>query len=140
MSEISKRVVDECQLGVPMDEALQRMAERVHIYDMDLVVSAVVIQSQVGGSLAEVLEAIGGTIRERIQIEAEVSALTAEGRLSGIVLMLLTPTMAAVLWVMNPGYMSQLTSDPLGIRMIVTAVVLNILGYIWIKRMMRVSI
>ncbi len=140
MSEICKRVVDECHLGVPMEDALQRMADRVRIYDMDLVVSAVVIQTQVGGSLAEVLESIGETIRDRIQIQAEVSALTAEGRLSGIVLMLLTPTMAAVLSIMNPTYMSQLISDPLGIKMIVAAVVLNIVGYIWIKRMMRVNV
>ena len=140
ISEVSKKVVEECQLGVPMEDALQRMAARVGSYDMDLVVSAVVIQTQVGGSLSEVLEAIGETIRDRIQIQAEVSALTAEGRLTGIVLMLLTPTMAAALWVINPGYMSALVEDPLGVRLIIAAVVLNVLGYIWMKKMMRLDV
>ena len=140
ISEVSRKVVEECQLGVPMEDALQRMAARVGSYDMDLVVSAVVIQSQVGGSLSEVLESIGGTIRDRIQIQAEVSALTAEGRLTGIVLMLLTPTMAAALWVINPGYMSVLVDDPMGIKMIVATVVLNILGYIWMRKMMRLDV
>lgn len=138
--EMSQKVVDECQLGVPMEDALLRMAEQASSYDMDLVVSAVTIQSQVGGSLAEVLEAIGGTIRERVQIQGEVAALTAEGRLSGIVLMMLTPALAGFLAVSNPGYISLLITDPMGIKMIVGAVVLNVLGYLAIKKMMKVQI
>lgn len=140
ISEACKRVVDETQLGVPMEDALTRMAIKVGSYDMDLVATAVIIQSQVGGSLAEVLDAIGDTIRERFQIQGEVSSLTAEGRISGIVLLLLTPLMAVALAIVNPGYISALTSDPLGVRMIIGAVVFQILGFLIIKRMMRVDI
>lgn len=140
ISEVAKRVGDECQLGVPLEDALTRMSQRVQSYDMGLVTTAVIIQSQVGGSLAEVLEAIGDTIRERVQLQGEVNSLTAEGKLSGIVLMLLTPAMAGALTVMNPGYISILISDPAGIKMIIGAVMLQILGLVWIKRMMRIEI
>jgi tight adherence protein B len=140
ISEACKRVVDETQLGVPMEDALTRMAAKVGSYDMDLVATAVIIQSQVGGSLAEVLDAIGETIRERYQIQGEVAALTAEGRISGIVLLLLTPFMAIALAVINPGYMSVLLSDALGIRMIVGAVMLQMLGFLIIRRMMKLDI
>ena len=140
MGDVSRRVVEECQLGVPMEDALVRMAERVRSYDLNLVVTAVVIQSQVGGSLAEVLDSIAVTIRERIQIEAEVSALTAEGRISGIVLVLMAPAMAVALSVINPSYIGVLISDPMGIKMIVGTVVLQILGIVVIKRMMKIEV
>jgi tight adherence protein B len=140
MSEVTRRVVEECQFGVPMEDALVRMAERARSYDLDLVATAVIIQSQVGGSLAEVLDSIAETIRERIQIEAEVSALTAEGRISGIVLVLMAPVMAAALSFLNPAYMRVMLTDPLGIRLIVGTVVLQILGIVIIKRMMKVEV
>ena len=140
MSEVARKVVEECQFGVPMEDALVRMAERASSYDLDLVTTAVIIQSQVGGSLAEILDSIAETIRERIQIQAEVSALTAEGRLSGIVLSLMAPGMAVALSVLNPTYMGVLIGDPLGQKMIVAAIVLQILGIVLIKRMMRVEV
>lgn len=140
MCDVSRKVVEECQFGVPMEDALVRMAERAASYDLDLVTTAVIIQSQVGGSLAEILDSIAETIRERIQIQAEVSALTAEGRLSGIVLSLMAPGMAAALTVMNPVYMGVLIGDPMGIKMIIAAVVLQIIGIVLIKKMMRVEV
>jgi len=140
ISELCKKVVDETQLGIPMEDALTRMAAKAGSYDVDLVATAVIIQSQVGGSLAEVLDAIGETIRERYQIQGEISALTAEGRISGIVLLLLTPVMALAFAVINPSYISVLTSDPLGIRMIIGAVILQVFGFLIIRRMMKVDI
>jgi len=140
MADMARRVVEECQLGVPMEDALSRMAERVRSYDIDLVVTAVIIQSQVGGSLAEVLDSIAETIRERIQVQAEVSMLSAEGRISGIVLILMAPAMAVALTVINPTYIDVLVSDPMGIKMIIGAVVLQILGIVIIKRMMKIEV
>lgn len=140
MSEMAKRVLDECQLGVPVEDALTRMAERAQSPDMSLVVTAVIIQSQVGGSLAEVLDSIAETIRERVQIQAEVATLTAEGRISGAVLVLMVPALAGALIALNPGYIGVLVQDPMGIRMIVGAVALQILGILVIKRMMKIDI
>lgn len=140
MSDVARKVVDECNFGVPLEDALMRMAARARSYDLDLVTTAVIIQSQVGGSLAEILDSIAETIRERIQIEAEISALTAEGKLSGIVLALMAPGMAAALTVLNPTYMSVLFGDPMGVKMVVAAVVLQIVGIIMIKKMMRVEV
>ncbi|MHB9038396.1 MAG: type II secretion system F family protein [Armatimonadota bacterium] len=140
ISEMSKRLVAESQLGVPLQEALQRMAVRVQSYDMDLIATAVTIQSQVGGSLAEVLEAIGETIRDRIQIQSEVSSLTAEGRLSGIILLLLTPVLGGVLTIMNPAYILSMFHDPMGIKMIVGMAGLQLVGIYWIKKMLKIAI
>jgi tight adherence protein B len=140
MSELTKRVVEESQYGVPLQDALQRMATRVRSYDMDLIATAVIIQSQVGGSLAEVLESIGGTIRERIQIQSEVSALTAEGRLSGIVLLLLPPVIAGVLTLVNPSYMGTLFREPLGVKLVIGAVVMEGIGMLWIRKMLKIDI
>jgi tight adherence protein B len=140
IAEASQRVVDESRLGVPMDDALQRMAARVGSPDLDLIVTAVSIQSQVGGSLAEVLDSIADTIKERVQLQGEVSALTAEGRMSGIVLIMLTPAMAAMLTIANPVYMSSLISDQLGIKLIIGTAIFQILGIVIIKRMMKIDI
>lgn len=140
ISELCRKVVDECQLGVPMEDSLQRMADRSRSYDLGLVVTAVIIQSQVGGSLAEVLDSIAATVRERVQVQAEVSALTAEGRISGIVLIALSPIMAIALVFLNPIYMSVLISDPLGIKMIIGSVVLQLLGIFVIRRMMKIDL
>ena len=123
-----------------MEDSLQRMADRSRSYDLGLVVTAVIIQSQVGGSLAEVLDSIAATVRERVQVQAEVSALTAEGRISGIVLIALSPVMAIALVIMNPSYMSVLISDPLGIKMIIGSVVLQLLGIFVIRRMMKIDL
>ncbi len=140
ISSVAKKVVDECQFGVPMEDALQRMADRIRSYDLGLVVTAVIIQSQVGGSLAQVLDSIAETIKERIQIQGEVASLTAEGRLSGIVLIALTPLLAGFLMIANPGYISILIKEPMGIRMIIAALVLQVVGIWWIKKMIKIEI
>ncbi|MGB3714953.1 MAG: type II secretion system F family protein [Candidatus Promineifilaceae bacterium] len=103
-----ERVVQEVRLGLGVPQALGNMLRRVPSDDLDLVITAVNIQREVGGNLAEVLDTISFTIRERVRIKGEIRTLTAQGRLSGWIISLLPIGLALVLLVINPGYMGQL--------------------------------
>ncbi len=105
------RVVREVQLGVPMETALDNLLRRVSSDDMDLVVTAVKIQREVGGNLAEILEVISHTIRERIKLKGEIRVLTAQGRITGYLIGGLPIVLALFLYVINPGYMGLLFQD-----------------------------
>lgn len=102
------RVVQEVQLGVPMDEALDNMLRRIDSEDFDLVVTAVNIQREVGGNLAEILDVISHTIRERIKLKGEIRVLTAQGRYTGYVIGGLPILLSGFLYVMNPDYMGRM--------------------------------
>ena len=136
ISEEFARVLNETKVGLSMEAALTRMATRVQSYDLELVVTAVIIQQQIGGNLAEIIENIATTIRERVRVEGELSALTAEGRISGIVLVVLPIGLAAIISVLNPTYLKPLIQESWGIWMIVGAVVLQLTGALVIKRML----
>jgi tight adherence protein B len=103
-----ERVVQEVRLGLSMEQALENMYRRVPSEDLDLVITAVNIQREVGGNLAEVLDTISFTIRERVRIKGEVRTLTAQGRVSGWIISLLPIGLALLLNAINPGYVSQL--------------------------------
>jgi len=135
-----ERAINEMNVGRPLEDALRGIVARVRSYDFDLVVTAVLIQHQVGGNLADVLETIAATIRERIRILGEMRALTAEGRLSGIILVLLPISLGAVLTAINPTYMSVLTKETIGHYMIGIAAAAQIIGGIIIKKMLTVDI
>lgn len=107
-----RRVVSEFQIGIPMDIALNNMLARLESEDLDLVFTAVNIQREVGGNLAEILETISHTIRERIRIKGEIRTLTASGRASGTLVGGLPFGLAILLYVMNPDYMGQLFLGP----------------------------
>lgn len=106
-----KRVVQEVQLGIPMEDALDHLLQRVPSADLDLVVTAVNIQREVGGNLAEVLEVIGHTIRERIKIKGEIQVLTAQGRITGYLISGLPIALGAFLALINPSYMGHLLEN-----------------------------
>lgn len=103
-----ERVVREVQLGITMEDALEHLLERVESPDLDLVVTAVNIQREVGGNLAEILEVISHTIRERIKLKGEIRVLTAQGRITGYLISFLPIGLALFLNVASPGYMNQL--------------------------------
>lgn len=103
-----KRVVQEVQLGIDMDDALAHLLERVESDDLDLVITAVNIQREVGGNLSEILEVIGGTIRERIKLKGEIRVLTSQGRITGLIISFLPIGLAFFLNGINPGYMGQM--------------------------------
>lgn len=135
-----ERVVNEVNVGRPMEDALRSVVARVQSYDFDLVVTAVLIQQQVGGNLADILDTIAATMRDRARVMGEVKALTAEGRISGVVLVMMPVFLGVVMEVLNPNYMAVLFRETLGHYLIGTAVVLQILGGLIIRKMLVLDI
>jgi tight adherence protein B len=133
-------VQGEVRLGVPMEQALQRMVTRIRSYDFDLVVTAVSIQLQVGGNLAEILDTIANTIRERVRIKGEIDGLTAEGKLSGVILFAMPIFMALFLNLKNPDYFTPLLKDPIGIPMLWGTFISMCIGGLVIKKMVNIDI
>jgi len=134
------RVFHEQNLGLKIEDALRNMADRVNVLDVRFFVTAVLIQRQVGGDLAEVLDKISAVIRERIQLFGAVKALTAEGRLSGYVLLGLPVLVFFVLMYINPKYMSLLYTDPTGKMMLTVAIVMQLMGWALIKKIVNIKV
>jgi tight adherence protein B len=130
----------ECMLGVPVITALQRMVDRVRSYDMDLVTTAVAIQLQVGGNLAEILDTIANTIRERVRIKGEINGLTAEGKLSGLILFLMPIALGLFLDLRQPEYFRPLLLSPIGAELIIGALVLQLIGGLIIKKLIDIDV
>jgi len=134
------RVYEEQNLGIQLDEALKHMCDRVPNLDLKFFVTSVAIQRQTGGDLAEILDRIGYVIRERFKILGQVKALSAEGRLSGVVLIALPIGLFFLMLVMKPDYEELLWKDPLGIKMAIGALVLMVLGAIVIKKIVDIKV
>lgn len=130
----------EAALGVPLDTALSRMMERVPSPDLDLVVTAILIQLPLGGNLAEVLDAIADTIRERVRLAGEVRTLTAEGQLSAVVLIVLAPILALLLYLRSPNYFQPLLESTSGHWMIGGAILGQIIGGLIIRGMVTLDV
>lgn len=134
------RVFHEQNLGIKIEDALRNLADRVDVLDVRFFVTAVLIQRQVGGDLAEVLDKIGHVIRERIQLFGTVQALTAEGRLSGYVLLALPVLVLLVMLKVNNAYAMMLFTDPLGKMMLTTAIVMQLMGWAMIKKIVNIKV
>lgn len=136
--EVAK-VIREVNIGASLETALEHMQQRMQSPDFNLVVTAVLIQRQVGGNLAEILDTIGGTIQERIRMRREVYALTAQGRMSGIVLTGLPFGLAAVLQFINPNYLTPLFTESMGKMAVGGALVSIALGYFIIQKIVDIK-
>ncbi|MEN1679500.1 MAG: type II secretion system F family protein [Planctomycetota bacterium] len=134
------RTYEEQNLGMPMEEALENMTERVPNLDLKFFATAVILQRQTGGDLAEILDKIGRLIRERFQIWGQIQALTGEGRLSGIVLLALPPALFGAVWQMNPDYLMLLFTDDLGKKMLVGALLMQLFGAIAIRKIVNIRV
>jgi len=134
------RVYEEQNLGIPLEEALEDMAERVPNLDLRFFATAVIIQRQSGGDLAEILDKIGNLIRERFKIWGQVQALTGEGRLSGIVLLALPPVLFITMYRLNPGYVMMLFEDPMGKQMLAAALALQVVGALVIRKIVNIRV
>lgn len=130
------RVLRLIQLGMDTPRALQQMAERVNSYDYYMTVSATNIQLTVGGNLASLLESIAETIRERIRLRRDIAVLTAQGRVSGAILVMLPIGIFFMLFIINPGYMSELTSTEMGNNLLYGALIMQACGIFWIKKLL----
>ena len=135
-----ERVLRENRLGKPMDEALGDLSERTDNDELDLMITSLLIQKQVGGNLAEVLDNISFTIRERVRMKGEIKTLTAEGRASALILSLLPVVVAGMIFIINPGYVATLLQEPLGIAMIVLALIMQIVGIMIICKIVNVEV
>lgn len=133
-SEI-QRVIRLIQLGLDTPKALNQMSERINSYDYEMTISATNIQLAVGGNLSSLLEGISATIRDRIRLRRDISALTAQGRISGGILFVLPMGIAAFLCVVNWEYMSALFT-PMGLNFIYMAGMQQAAGFLWIKKLL----
>jgi tight adherence protein B len=134
------RAYEEQNLGITLEESLESLTERVPNLDLRFFATAVILQRQTGGDLAEILDKIGHLIRERFTIWGQIQALTGEGRLSGIVLLALPPLLFLAIYKLNQGYVMKLFEDPLGHKMLAVAVILQILGAVVIKKIVNIKV
>ncbi|REJ67278.1 MAG: secretion protein [Planctomycetota bacterium] len=140
ISKEFQRAFDEQNLGVSLDESLDSMTDRMPNLDLKFFCTAVVLQRQTGGDLAEILDKIGHLIRERFRIWGQVQALTGEGRLSGIVLLALPPALFVAVWKLNPDYVSVLFTDPMGKQMLIGGIVMQVLGALVIRKIVNIKV
>jgi tight adherence protein B len=134
------RTFEEQNLGMPLEEALANLTNRIPNLDLKFFATAVILQRQTGGDLAEILDKIGHLIRERFKIWGQVQALTGEGRLSGIVLLALPPALFVTVYRMNPDYLMLLFTDELGKKMLVGGLVMQLLGAIVIRKIVNIRV
>lgn len=134
------RVFEEQNLGIPLEEALSDMADRIPNMDIRFFATAVILQRSTGGDLAEILDKIGHLVRERLQILGQVQALTGEGRLSGVVLLALPPVLFLVMLYLNKDYIMMLFTEPLGRKMLVFALVTQLIGALAIRKIITIKV
>jgi tight adherence protein B len=135
-----RKVVAEVRLGRSMHEALQDAAARIQSVDFDWAVLAMQIQAEVGGNLAELLDQVADTMRERARMKGEVKALTAEGRASALMLVIMVPGLGLAMKAMNPSYMEPLFSTTTGRILLGISVVMVGGGYFWMNSMVKIDV
>ncbi|MBW3548148.1 MAG: type II secretion system F family protein [Actinobacteria bacterium] len=135
-----RRVTVESRLGRPLEEALDDAADRLDSSDFSWAVMAIRIQREVGGNLSELLQTVAATMMERIRLKREVAALTAEGKISAIVLGVMPIGLGASLYVMNRPYISLLFTEFIGQAMLAVATVMALVGFAWMKKIIKIEI
>jgi tight adherence protein B len=134
------RVFEEQNLGISLEDSLKDLTERVPNMDLKFFATAVILQRQTGGDLAEILEKIATLIRQRFQIWGQVQALTGEGRLSGVVLLALPVFLFFAMYYLNRDYVMLLFTDPLGNRMLMIGVIMQVLGALVIRKIVNIKV
>jgi tight adherence protein B len=130
---------DEQNFGLTLPDAMRNFARRVPVLDARFFVTAVLTQRETGGNLAEVLDNLASVIRDRFKVKRQIRVISAHGRITGWVLILLPPSLAVATLALNPSYLGTLLGDPVGIRMIEVAAVLQVLGTLVIRRIINVE-
>jgi tight adherence protein B len=134
------RTIHEMNIGSSAEEALLALSERSASYDLDIVVTAILVQRTVGGNLGEILDTVADTMRERIRIRGEIQTLTAQQKLTGIVIGLLPLGVGGLFQIMSPGYIEPLFTTLVGKFMLGTAVVLEVVGVMIIQRILNIEV
>jgi len=140
IAEEFNRVYEEQNLGIPIDDSLKSVCDRVPNLDLRFFVTSVMVQRQTGGDLSEILDKIGYVIRERYRILGQVAALTAEGRLSGVILILLPFSLFLLMLYIKPDYVEKLWTHELGIKMSVAALIAQLIGALVIKKIVNIKV
>jgi len=135
-----RRVFEEQRFGLPTEDALLGRAQRVDLIDVRILVTAILIQREVGGNLAEILDKIAHTVRARFAIRRQLRVYTAQGRFSGYVLAVLPVAVGSLIFLLSPEHMMTLFREPAGRTMLVTAAVMQVVGYFWIRRIVNIEI
>jgi tight adherence protein B len=130
---------DQQNYGMALPDALKAFAKRVPLLDARFFITAVLTQREAGGNLAEVLDNLAGLIRERSRVKRQVRVASAHGRITGWVLSLMPPVLAGIMVLIAPAHMKVFIEDPLGIRMVILAVVLQVVGTLAIRRIVNVE-
>jgi tight adherence protein B len=140
MSEEIGQVLREVSLGVSTEEALERLAERTGDPDLDMVVISVLIQRRVGGNLGEVLGNISHTMRERIRIRGEIQTLTAQGRMSAIIISLIPVGLMAAFYALDRSYLTPMFTSNIGRALLLGAATSNFIGYLVIRKIVNIKV
>jgi tight adherence protein B len=135
-----RKTFDEQNFGLPLKDALDNLTMRVPSLDVRFFATAVLIQRETGGNLSEILETLAHVVRERFKILRQVRVHTAHGRFTGYVLLALPVFLAIALMFINPDHMNLLFREPLGQYMLMAAMVMQAVGFIWIKQVIKIEV
>lgn len=140
ISKEFEKVLKEMRLGVLTEKALENLLQRIESDDLELMITAVIIQRQIGGNLSEILDNLANTIRERVKLKGEIRTLTAQGRLSGIIIALLPIVISCVLYIINPDYLMVLVNNPIGNLIIGIAIINQLIGFFLINKIVKIEV
>jgi tight adherence protein B len=135
-----KKTFDQQNFGLPLRDALNEMSVRIKLLDVRFFVTAVLIQRETGGNLSEILDNLAHVVRERFKIQRQVRVHTAHGRFTGYVLMALPAALATALSFINPEHMQLLFHEKMGQTMLMGAVVMQAIGYVWIRKVIKIEV
>jgi tight adherence protein B len=135
-----RQLYEEQKFGLPVRDALINLTQRVPLVDVKFFVTAVMLQRETGGNLAEILDGLSYVIRERFKILRQVRVHTAQGRLTMVLLMALPPVIVMIMQIMNPGFIRPLFTEPLGHAFIVAGITLQTIGYFFIRKIIRIQV
>jgi tight adherence protein B len=135
-----KKTFDQQNYGLPLRDALNEMADRIRILDVRFFVTAVLIQRDTGGNLSEILENLAHVVRERFKIRRQVRVHTAHGRFTGYVLLALPAALAVALSYINPEHMALLFHERMGQMMLIGAIVMQSIGFMWIRQVIKIEV
>jgi tight adherence protein B len=135
-----QRVFTEARLGRPIEEALDETADRMRSKDLAWAVMAIRIQREVGGNLAQLLDTVADTMTKRERLRREIRTLTAEGRFSGVLVSLFAPAFGLFLFMTKRDYISKLWSDSMGIVALIAAGVMSLVGWLWLRKIVRIEV
>jgi tight adherence protein B len=135
-----QRTFEEQRFGLPFEDTMLALSVRVPLIDLRMLVTAILIQREVGGNLAEVLDNLGDVIRQRFTVHRQLRVHTAQGRLSGYVLAVLPIAVGSIIYMVNPEYVNLLFTNQLGRFMLLSAIMLQLVGFLWIRRIIDIEI